>query len=376
MKKPYVPFDLPLNELVDVNYFLNELIDAATYLTLYDKCLAKSKLDPSLLMGHISLKEAVQSTRIEGTQATLSDMLEHNADEKIINTDILEVLNYSKALSIGESMLRDFPISVRFIKRLHSALLEGNVRGKNRNPGELRSIQNFIGPSGCTINNATFIPPEPQLVPEYMSNLEKYINEPEDNLNELIRIAIIHAQFETIHPFLDGNGRIGRILIPLYLYDKSVLKRPIFFLSESLEKDKFKYYKLLNDVRVSISEDNYESDFGVAKKNWCEWIKFFLEAVTTQSKKNIDLIERIDTLYEETIESLRKVIGSDRVIDIARFMLKNPIFTKKKMSEELGYPVSTVGNYLSKLENENIIFSDGRVRNKKYYLYSLIEILN
>lgn len=376
MKKPYVPFDLPLNELVDVNYFLNELIDAATYLTLYDKCLAKSKLDPSLLMGHISLKEAVQSTRIEGTQATLSDMLEHNADEKIINTDILEVLNYSKALSIGESMLRDFPISVRFIKRLHSTLLEGNVRGKNRNPGELRSIQNFIGPSGCTINNATFIPPEPQLVPEYMSNLEKYINEPEDNLNELIRIAIIHAQFETIHPFLDGNGRIGRILIPLYLYDKSVLKRPIFFLSESLEKDKFKYYKLLNDVRVSISEDNYESDFGVAKKNWCEWIKFFLEAVTTQSKKNIDLIERIDTLYEETIESLRKVIGSDRVIDIARFMLKNPIFTKKKMSEELGYPVSTVGNYLSKLENENIIFSDGRVRNKKYYLYSLIEILN
>ena len=376
MKKPYVPFDLPLNELVDVNYFLNELIDAATYLTLYDKCLAKSKLDPSLLMGHISLKEAVQSTRIEGTQATLSDMLEHNADEKIINTDILEVLNYSKALSIGESMLRDFPISVRFIKRLHSTLLEGNVRGKNRNPGELRSIQNFIGPSGCTINNATFIPPEPQLVPEYMSNLEKYINEPEDNLNELIRIAIIHAQFETIHPFLDGNGRIGRILIPLYLYDKSVLKRPIFFLSESLEKDKFKYYKLLNDVRVSISEDNYESDFGVAKKNWCEWIKFFLGAVTTQSQKNIDLIERIDTLYEETIDSLRKVIGSDRVIDIARFMLKNPIFTKKKMSEELGYPVSTVGNYLSKLENENIIFSDGRVRNKKYYLYSLIEILN
>lgn len=376
MKKPYVPFDLPLNELVDVNYFLNELIDAATYLTLYDKCLAKSKLDPSLLMGHISLKEAVQSTRIEGTQATLSDMLEHNADEKIINTDILEVLNYSKALSIGESMLRDFPISVKFIKRLHSTLLEGNVRGKNRNPVELRSIQNFIGPSGCTINNATFIPPEPQLVPEYMSNLEKYINEPEDNLNELIRIAIIHAQFETIHPFLDGNGRIGRILIPLYLYDKSVLKRPIFFLSESLEKDKFKYYKLLNDVRVSISEDNYESDFVVAKKNWCEWIKFFLEAVTTQSKKNIDLIERIDTLYEETIESLRKVIGSDRVIDIARFMLKNPIFTKKKMSEELGYPVSTVGNYLSKLENENIIFSDGRVRNKKYYLYSLIEILN
>ena len=376
MKKPYVPFDLPLNELVDVNYFLNELIDAATYLTLYDKCLAKSKLDPSLLMGHISLKEAVQSTRIEGTQATLSDMLEHNADEKIINTDILEVLNYSKALSIGESMLRDFPISVRFIKRLHSTLLEGNVRGKNRNPGELRSIQNFKGPSGCTINNATFIPPEPQLVPEYMSNLEKYINEPEDNLNELIRIAIIHAQFETIHPFLDGNGRIGRILIPLYLYDKSVLKRPIFFLSESLEKDKFKYYKLLNDVRVSISEDNYESDFGVAKKNWCEWIKFFLEAVTTQSQKNIDLIERIDTLYEETIDSLRKVIGSDRVIDIARFMLKNPIFTKKKMSEELGYPVSTVGNYLSKLENENIIFSDGRVRNKKYYLYSLIEILN
>ena len=148
------------------------------------------------------------------------------------------------ALRKGESLIRRIPISARLIKEMHKILLSGEVRGNSRNPGEFRSIQNFIGPQGCTMQTASYIPPEPQLVPDYMSNLEKYIDEPTDNLNDLIRIAIIHAQFETIHPFLDGNGRIGRILIPLYLYDKKFISSPNFFISESLEKDKFKYYKL------------------------------------------------------------------------------------------------------------------------------------
>lgn len=150
------------------------------------------------------------------------------------NNDIQEVLNYSNALRTGEKLLKTFPLSTRLINEMHKILLSGDVRGNSRNPGEYRSTQNFIGPEGCTIQIASYIPPEPQLVNEYMNNLEKYMNEPKDKLNDLIRIAIIHAQFETIHPFLDGNGRIGRILIPLYFYDKKIISFPNFFISESL----------------------------------------------------------------------------------------------------------------------------------------------
>ncbi len=223
MKQPYTPFQLPIEELIDINVFLNDLLEANRKLGEYEILLSKSKINPNLLLAPITLQEAIQSTRIEGTQVTLDDMLEYGADESIKNSDIEEVINYSDALRAGESMLSQIPISTRMIKEMHRILLSGNVRGKNRNPGEFRGTQNFIGPEGCTINNATFIPPEPHLVHEFMSNLEKYINEPTDNLNDLIRIAIIHAQFETIHPFLDGNGRIGRILIPLYLYSKNIM---------------------------------------------------------------------------------------------------------------------------------------------------------
>lgn len=223
MKKPYVPFTLPLQDIININEFINELLEANKLIAIYEVLLSKSKLDPNLLLAPITLKEAIQSTRIEGTQITLDDMLEYGVDESNSTVDIREVLNYSRALSEGENLIKRLPISSRVIKELHRILLEGDVRGNSRNPGEFRAIQNFIGPPGCTIQTASFIPPEPQLVPEYMSNLEKYINEPMDNLNDIIRIAIIHAQFETIHPFLDGNGRIGRILVPLYLYDKGVI---------------------------------------------------------------------------------------------------------------------------------------------------------
>nr|WP_242947093.1 Fic family protein [Clostridium haemolyticum] len=166
---------------------------------------------------------------------------------------------------------------------MHKILLSGDVRCKNRNPGEFRTIQNFIGTEGCTIQTASYIPPEPQLVSEYMSNLEKYINEPKDDLHDLIRIAIIHAQFETIHPFLDGNGRIGRILIPLYLFDKGFIDSPNFFISESLEKDKFKYYKLLNDTRIETSNEDEKSKM-VAAQRWNTWIKFFYNCYYKSSK--------------------------------------------------------------------------------------------
>ncbi|EJP6473550.1 Fic family protein [Clostridium sporogenes] len=374
MTKAYEPFKLPIDNLININEFINELLEANKLVGIYQVLLNRSKIDPELLLTPITLQEAIQSTKIEGTQVTLDDMLEYGADENKKTNDIQEVLNYSEALRVGEDLIRRLPISTRLIKEMHKILLSGDVRGKNRNPGEFRTIQNFIGPEGCTIQTASYIPPEPQLVPEYMSNLEKYINEPKDDLHHLIRIAIIHAQFETIHPFLDGNGRIGRILIPLYLFDKGSIDSPNFFISESLEKDKFKYYKLLNDTRIEISIDDEKSKI-VASQRWNAWIKFFINAIINQANKNIKLIEEIDELYNATIDKSRKIINSNKLIDIVNMMFKRPIFNKKRILEMVDIPSSTLGVYLNKLEGEQIIYSDGKLRNKKYYFYDLIDIL-
>ncbi len=371
MKKPYEPFTLPIDKLININEFINELLEANKLIGVYEVLLSRSKIDPKLLLTPITLQEAIQSTKIEGTQVTLDDMLEYGADESKKNNNIKEVINYSMALRKGESLIRRIPISARLIKEMHKILLSGELRGNSRNSGEFRSIQNFIGPQGCTIQTASYIPPEPQLVPDYMSNLERYINEPTDNLNDLIRIAIIHAQFETIHPFLDGNGRIGRILIPLYLYDKKFISSPNFFISESLEKDKFKYYKLLNDTRVVISEDSIE----VASQRWNAWIKFFINAIINQANKNIILIEKIDNLYNETLNNSKVLINSNRLIDIVNVMFEKPIFTKKTILENVDIPSSTLGVYLNKLEEKQVIYSNGKSRNKKYYFYDLINIL-
>lgn len=371
MKKAYEPFRLPIDNIIDINKFINELLEANKLIGIYDVLLGKSKIDPKLLLAPITLQEAIQSTRIEGTQVTLDEMLEYGVDESKKNTDIQEVVNYSTALRTGEELIKRIPISTRLIKEMHSILLSGEVRGNSRAPGEFRAIQNFIGPEGCTIQTASYIPPEPQLVPEYMSNLEKYINEPTDNLNDLIRIAIIHAQFETIHPFLDGNGRIGRILVPLYLYDKGFISSPNFFISESLEKDKYKYYKLLNDTRVDTLEELKD----IAAQKWNEWIKFFINAVIIQAKKNIELIDKIDNLYNSTLNKSRSLITSNKLIDIINIMFEKPIFAKKTILERVDIPSSTLALYLKKLEDEQIIYSDGKIRNKKYYFYDLINIL-
>jgi Fic family protein len=269
MKKPYIPFTFPNDELIDKVSLFNKVIKANKEIAIYNEKLKNSKIRPSVLMDLFSLKEALESSKIEGTQATMDEMLEYRSDDKNVTDDIKEVINYHIALQEGVSDLERLPISSRLIKNLHKTLLGGGVRGGGKTPGEFRTIQNYIGTQGCTLENASYIPPEPQLVDSYMSNLEKFINE-DDETNDLIKIALIHSQFETIHPFLDGNGRIGRILIPLYLYNKGFISSANLFVSESLEKDKYKYYSLLNSTRVIITdkeddEEQYKKDIVAAK---------------------------------------------------------------------------------------------------------------
>ncbi|MTI67211.1 MAG: Fic family protein [Firmicutes bacterium] len=359
--KPFVPVKLPIDEKIDLLFFYNDLIEASTNIGKYQIMLKNSKINANILINPIILQEAVQSTKIEGTQVTLDEVLESEVEKKKNTNDIKEVLNYYEALKFGEKNLSKIPISTRLFKELHKILLSNDVRVKSRSPGDYRTIQNFIGPEGCTIKTASFVPPEPQFVNKYMSNLERYINEPKDNLHPLIRIAIVHAQFETIHPFLDGNGRIGRILIPLYLFEYNVIDSANFFISETLEKDKHKYYKLLNDTRI--------------KERWNQWIKFFLESVNQQAKKYIKMVEDINVLYEKDLALAMNIVSNNNIVNIVNIMYKHPIFTINKMAELTGIPYSTCRRYISQLEEENIIYSDEKLREKKYFYYNLLDLL-
>ncbi|MFP4016345.1 MAG: Fic family protein [Halanaerobiales bacterium] len=361
--KPFVPVKLPVQGFINPLEFYKQLVSASTIVGKYQVMLNKSKVNEYFLISPFTMQEAVQSSKIEGTQVTFDEVLEYEIEKnRKYNNEAQEVLNYYEALKFGERLLTDLPISTRLFKKLHQILLSNEVRGKNRAPGEYRTIQNFIGPEGCTLKTATFIPPEPQLIDNCMSNLEEYINNPTDDLHPLIRIAIIHAQFETIHPFLDSNGRVGRILIPLYLYDTGLISSPNLFISEVLEKDKYKYYRLLNGVR---KEDD----------GWNEWINFFLESVEKQVCKNIKLIEEIDKLYERDLQKAVKLVNSTSVVDLIKVIFQKPIFNVKTISSLSGIPDVSCRRYLSILEEEKIIFSDNKRRNRKYYYYNLLDLL-
>lgn len=313
-KQPFIPENLPLNtNRLNPLLFLQELIAANKKIAQYQVLLQNTKVPSHLLLNPVMINEAVQSSKIEGTQVTLDEVLEVEARSKKNNKDTQEVLNYYHALREGMDKLSQLPISTRLFKAMHLTLMSNNVRGSNRSPGDYRKIQNYIGPEGCTMETATFIPPPPQLVDTCMNNLENYINNPQDNLDELIRTAIIHAQFETIHPFLDGNGRIGRILIPLYLFNKKVIEYPNFFLSEALERDKHKYYRFLNDTRY--------------KGDWNQWIQFFLEACIHQADKNIRLINEVNNLYDHDLNFAQSLINSSGIKKLIDAIFQKPIFT-------------------------------------------------
>ncbi|MBU3161795.1 Fic family protein [Clostridium frigoris] len=379
MKKPYLPFTLPNDKLIDKERLFNKVIQANKEIAIYNEKLKSSKVRPDLLMDLFSLKEALESSKIEGTKATIDEMLEYRSDEKNVTDDIKEVTNYYIALQEGVYGLKILPLSSRLIKNLHKTLLGGGVRGGSKTPGEFRSVQNYIGTQGSKIENASYIPPEPQLVDSFMSNLDEFMNE-NDDINDLIKIALIHAQFETIHPFLDGNGRIGRILIPLYLYNKGFISSANLFVSESLEKDKYKYYDLLNATRFNVTdkaddEDQYEKDIVAVRKIYSDWIDFFLSACINESNKLIDKIEKINELYNVTINKSIKIINSNKMRQVIDVIFEFPIFTKNKIKSRMTIPVTTLDSYLRKLVEAKIIYSDEKHRNRKYYFYDLINIL-
>ena len=306
-------------------------------------------------------KEALMSSQIEGTQATLEDIFDPNI-EKNKNADIIDVVNYVKAMNFAIDRLSTLPISNRLLKETHKILL-ANTRGVEKCSGEFRKTQNWIGAANSTITSAKYIPPNVDDMNDALADLEKYINDDVDDTNVLIRTALIHYQFETIHPFLDGNGRIGRLLIILYLIKEKIISRPTLYISYYLKKNRIEYYDRMTEVRRS---GNYE-----------QWIKFFMDAIIEAGSDAIDTIEKLKYLHE-SIESTIDLSfkNTKNYKKLLLYIEEHPIIDIKNTSIALGLSYNTINNIINDLIAKKILIKNSvGTRNKTFSFYKYIEIL-
>lgn len=308
-------------------------------------------------------KEAVLSSQIEGTQSSLQDLLA--AEAKILTpnrrNDVAEVINYVSAMNYGLERLSSLPLSTRLICNIHGELLQ-NVRGSHLTPGELRSTQNWIGPSGCTIDEATFVPPPPSELGQAMSYLEDFIRA-HTRLPLLIKIGLVHAQFETIHPFLDGNGRVGRLLITFLLCQQEVLTKPVLYLSYFFKRHRQQYYEELQAVR----------DTGT----WEQWLAFFLRGVIAVSEQSTDTVRRILALREEhrrviTDNFGRAAANGHRLLE---HIYSRPVVSVDDVQKLIGATYNTANNLIARLVENNILHEfTGQVRNRAFRYQSYIDL--
>ncbi len=362
--KPYIPDKLPL-EKINWAQHIPAIGKAHDAIGRYDGML-QSIVNPYLLLSPLTTQEAVLSSKIEESQATLEEVLEYDADpserlEERKFADIMEVVNYRKAIHFATQRLSTHPISLNFLKQIHAILLD-SVRGRNKNPGEFRRVQNYIGAYGTSIEQATFVPPSPELVMPSLDNWEKYIHY--DEIDVLIQLAVVKAQFEIIHPFLDGNGRNGRLLIPLFLYAKRTLSSPMFYLSSYLESNREIYYQKL----LAVSE----------KQDWNGWISFFLQAVIEQAKINITKTRDIQALYEKAKMQIPEITNSQFAINATDALFAAPILTTASFIKNSGIQKASAVRIIGKLKNHGMIIEirkpKGR-RSARYLYKELFEIV-
>ncbi len=302
-------------------------------------------------------KEAILSSQIEGTQCTLEDLFNPNNIESK-NKDVPDVVNYIKATEYSLERIKTLPLCNRLLKEVHSVLID-NVRGKDKNPGEFRRSQNWIGGQGSTLKDARYIPPNLIDMDKAMSDLEKFIND-EDEIDKLIKISLIHYQFETIHPFLDGNGRIGRLLITLYLMENKVLNSPALYISYYLKKNRIEYYDRMTEVRRT---GNYE-----------QWIKFFLNAIIECSQDAINTINEITVLRNRNIERIG--IENKKLLNVFLYLESNPIVDVNKVAKGLLMSFNTAAKYIQILIEKNILKAvDGLERNRMFEYTEYLNIL-
>lgn len=360
MKGPFNPIEFPIPEkYINLNKYVKELTEAYSKMGEFNAKMQETQIPFTYAINHMLKLESLYSTRIEGTQTTIDAVYEADIDSnKRQNSDIKEVLRYNEALKTASKSVETSSITLKLIKEIHKILLQGDIR-KNSDfiAGRFREQQNCVG---------EHIPPVATDVEKWMSNLERYINDDygyEDNLPAVIKAALIHAQFETIHPFPDGNGRVGRVLIPIYLYKQKVITSPYFFLSQELEKNSIRYYSYLQGTRT------------LTEKGFSDWIKFFLQSIINQTDSDIRFIDNINALYTETLQKMKSYITTNNDEVFIKAIFKNPIFTTDTLYNETGIYKNSLRNYISILKNNQIIFSGGQKRNTKYYFMELLDLM-
>ncbi len=361
--RAFIPTPLPPDPAVRIAGELQtRLSDADRALGRLDGSI-QTLPNPDLFVYMYVRKEAVLSSQIEGTQSSLQDLIA--AEAKILTadapSDVDEVVNYVAAMNHGLARLDELPVSVRLIREIHAELLKG-VRGSHLTPGHPRTTQNWIGPSGCTLNEATFVPPPPEEVPAALGQLEQFIHADTD-LPLLVKIGLAHAQFETIHPFLDGNGRVGRLLITFLLCEKKILLKPVLYLSHYFKRYRTEYYERLQAVR----------DHGA----WEEWLSFFLKGVAEVSGEATETARRILALREEhrsvITDRLGRAAGNGhRVIE---HLYESPIVSVADVQKLTGTTYPAANDLVSKLETEGILREfTGQARNRRFRYQKYIDL--
>jgi Fic family protein len=319
--------------------------------------------NPDLFVFMYVRKEAVLSSQIEGTQSSLQDLL--SAEAKMFSpdlpSDVDEVVNYVNAMNHGLERLSDLPVSVRLIKEIHERLLH-DVRGARLTPGELRTSQNWIGPGGCTLGEATFVPPPPHEVPTALGSLENFLHSGSD-LPQLVQIGLAHVQFETIHPFLDGNGRIGRLLITFLLCQRQILLKPVLYLSHFFKRHRAEYYERLQAVR----------DHG----QWEEWLAFFLRGVSEVSREATDTARRILALRENhrTAVTTRMGRAAGNGLRVLESLYQRPVVTVADVQSLTGTTYTAANNLVSSLTDLGILVeATGYKRNRVFRYQPYIDL--
>jgi len=340
---PFIPEKLPLNlNALNWQIIARKLSEASAALAYYNGVL-KSIINPAIFLSPLETKEAVLSARIEGTITTVDEVLRYEVDLKpdslAKENDIIEVLNYRKATRQAKDWLnRGMKFNLTLIRAIQKELMQG-VRGKDKHPGEIRKEQVWIGPKGCSIDQATYIPPEPLGLKDHLENLIRFMNLADQEV--LIQTAIMHAQFEIIHPFYDGNGRTGRILIPVYLWCKGRISSPTFYISEYFDENRDQYVENLRKISDA--------------KDWEHWILFFLEAISLQALRNSDKANQVLSLYNSMRERIAKVTKSPHAVKVLDALFITPILKTPDFIRLSGIEPKSAHRIIAKLKNEKVL---------------------
>ena len=348
--KAYRPNALPPVPPLEMDAEMVELLSEAQYGLGKLDAVSEMVPDMDLFLGSYVRKEALLSSQIEGAQATLEDVLDAETAESV-NLEVNDVINYVNALNYAIAEMKALPICNRLLCDTHRVLLQ-RVRGQEKNPGEFRNSQNWIGAANSTIQTARYVPPTVEDMREAMSDLEKFINQSEMNI--LLKTALVHYQFETIHPFLDGNGRIGRMLITLMLLNERVLHRPVLYLSLFLKTNRVEYYDRLSEVR---SKGNYE-----------QWVKFFLTGIRETCKDSVQAIMKINDIIES---DERKVAGETATVKrVYDYLKEHPIVNIGGTAKAVGLSYNTVSAAIRKLINSGIVSERTTAARNRVFEYS------